>query len=275
MTGLGRHAPSLAAVADVASLADLIHGLLLHQHWAAAYHETLTAARAAIAHRRRAQDVLDAALELDPAPLDRPRPPSRRAVGVCEHFSVLGVAALRARGVPARARCGFGMYFEAGKGVDHWIVEYCNGDRWVAADFQIDAVQAAVLHPDFNVLDQPSGKFLRAGEAWQGCRAGRLDPMRFGIFDEAGYWFIAHNLVRDIAALNDMEMLPWDVWGLMPRPEDDISPELFARFDHLAALAADPDANAEELRDAYGDPLVHVPDRVFNAVLKREEAVFG
>nr|WP_246722323.1 transglutaminase-like domain-containing protein [Rhizobium laguerreae] len=47
---------------------------------------------------------------IDPAPLDIPRPPERRSIGVCRHFTVLACAALKAQGVPARARCGFGMY---------------------------------------------------------------------------------------------------------------------------------------------------------------------
>jgi hypothetical protein len=36
---------------------------------------------------------------------------------------------------------------------------------------------------------------------------------KFGLsqLDEAGYWWIAANLLRDVAALNNMEMLPWDV----------------------------------------------------------------
>jgi len=99
--------------------------------------------------------------------------------------------------------------------------------------------------------------------------------MRFGIFDEGGYWFIAHNLIRDVAALNDMEMLPWDVWGAMPKPEDEITPELFALFDRLADLTADPDAHVEDLRRVYtGDPRLRVPDRIFNAARRREEPVF-
>jgi hypothetical protein len=30
-----------------------------------------------------------------------------------------------------------------------------------------------------------------------------------------GLWFSAGNLVRDIAALNNRETLPWDFWGAM------------------------------------------------------------
>lgn len=274
MTDLGPWARELAAVDGVAALAGLIHGVLLHQHWARAYGETLGEDRLPSVQLRRVRDLLAAAHALDGAPLVQPRPPSRRAVGVCEHFSTLGVAALRARGIPARARCGFGLYFEAGKGVDHWIVEYRDGRRWVTADFQIDDLQYRALQLDFDVLDQPPGKFLRAGEAWRACRTGSMDPARFGIFDEAGYWFIAQNLMRDLAALNNMEMLPWDVWGAMPMPEDEITPDLFALFDRLAELTGDPDSHADELCRTYADdPRLCVPAEVFNAARRRQEPV--
>jgi hypothetical protein len=69
------------------------------------------------------------------------------------------MAVLRSHGTPARARCGFGTYFEPGKTIDHWIVEYRDRDRWVPSDLQIDSVQASLLRPDFDVLDQPPGKF--------------------------------------------------------------------------------------------------------------------
>ena len=274
MTDAGPHTATLAAAADVPALARMIHGVLLHQHWAGAYGQKLTAERAASAQLRRVRDLLDAAIARDPAPLNVARPPDRRVVGVCEHFSVLGVSALRARGVPARARCGFGMYFEAGKGIDHWIAEYWNGRRWVAADFQIDQVQAAVLQPDFDVLDQPPGKFLSAGEAWQACRKGSMDPLRFGIFEEGGFWFIAQNLMRDLAALNNMEMLPWDVWGAMPRPADPMTPDRLASFDRVAGLTAAAEPDAGELRRTYENDIgLRVPDQVFNAVRQTKEPV--
>jgi hypothetical protein len=49
-----------------------------------------------------------------------------------------------------------------------------------------------------------------AGDAWARCRAGDADPSAFGIFDMRGLWFIAGNLMRDFAALSNMEMLPRD-----------------------------------------------------------------
>lgn len=41
-----------------------------------------------------------------------------------------------ARGIPSRARCGFGTSFRDGCGVDHWITEYWDADQrhWVRVD---------------------------------------------------------------------------------------------------------------------------------------------
>ena len=62
---------------------------------------------------------------------------------------------------------------------------------------------------------------------------GRRDPARFGLSftNESGLWFNAQNLLRDLASLNRMEMLPWDVWGWMPEPDAVLSLTLVA--DHL------------------------------------------
>jgi hypothetical protein len=204
------------------------------------------------------------------------RPPAERLVGVCRHFSVLVVAALRARGVAARARCGFGSYFEPGRFVDHWVGEYWSGseERWVRIDAQIDDVQRAALPIDFDVLDVPPDRFVLAGDAWVQCRAGAVDPAKFGIFELRGLWFVAGNLLRDFAALNRVEMLPWDVWGAMPGPGEPLDEERLALFDRLAALTRAPDAGFEELRERYEkDERLRVPATVWNALRNRGEAI--
>jgi hypothetical protein len=85
------------------------------------------------------------------------------------------------------------------------------------------------------------------------CRAGEADPSKFGIFvgNLRGLWFIAGDLVRDLAALNKMEMLPWDVWGVMPQPNEGLRQEQLALFHGIAALTRKPDASLDELRALY------------------------
>jgi hypothetical protein len=79
-----------------------------------------------------------------------------------------------------------------------------------------------------------------------------------------------------------MEMLPWDVWGAMPGPDEPIDDECLALFDRLAELTADPDSDADsdaafiDLTAAYSaDDRLRVPATVYNAVLNRPEPVPG
>src|SRR5262249_3020708 len=125
MTSDPAHAALYKALPDdIASLTRVMHGLLLHQHIAPAYGQKLSGERLAEPHIRSVRDMLDQLLAHDGSPLTTARPPDRRLVGVCRHFSALFVTMLRVKGFAARARCGFGAYFESGKFIDHWVCEY-------------------------------------------------------------------------------------------------------------------------------------------------------
>jgi hypothetical protein len=279
MTASGNFQPLLADLPrGIADLAAVAHGLLIHEHIAGAYGVTLTQERRASVHVRPVAGLLGRMMAADSRPLAVAREPVNRLPGNCRHFTVLAATMLRAQGTPARARCGFGGYFGSDAFEDHWVCEYWNeaARRWMLADFQIDDVQRQMFDVDFDLMDAPRDKFLVAGDAWRLCRAGDADPAKFGLslMNEAGYWWIAANLVRDVAALNNMEMLPWDVWGTMPAPDETITDEQYALFDRLAELTHDPDADFADLTAAYADdPRLHVPPTVRNAVLNRSEPV--
>ncbi|MET9023489.1 transglutaminase-like domain-containing protein [Actinopolymorpha sp. NPDC004070] len=263
---------------DLGALARVGHGLLVHEHIAPAYGLTLTDEQRGPVHIRPVEQLLERLLADDDSPLTAPRPPERRLAGNCRHFTVLMVAMLRHQGVPARARCGFGGYFPTEAYEDHWVCEYwhARGGRWALLDAQIDDVQRGIFPIDFDVTDVPRERFLVAGDAWARCRAGDADPAKFGLtgLDEFGAWWIAGNLVRDVAALNNLEMLPWDDWGAMPGPDEEIPGEWIALYDRLATLTASPDAGFEELRAAFrSDDRVRVPQTVRNAVLNRSESL--
>jgi hypothetical protein len=276
MTAGGAHAAVLENLTDdLGGLCEIVQGVLLHFHWAQAYGVALAPERAAQQHLRPASATLDAVFTISGQPLDVRREAGDRAVGVCRHYAVVTSAMLRAKGIPARSRCGFGAYFTPGEFVDHWVVEYWDRQgRWRLVDSQIDALQKAALKPDFDPLDTPRDRFIIAGDAWRQCRAGKLDPSRFGIMDMRGLWFIAGNVLRDFAALNNMEMLPWDCWGLAPESDGALSPETLALVDRLAALTLDADDRFGEIRDLYEtDASLHVPATVFNAVRNQVEPV--
>ena len=257
---------------DPASLAGVVQGLLMHEHIAPAYGLTLSDAQHAEAHTRPVEEIVHQIVAHDERPLTEARAPDERRVGVCRHFTLLHVTMLRRAGIQARARCGFGAYFDKVKYVDHWVTEYWDEDRkaWVLVDAQLDARQREIFRIGFDPLNVPRDQFLVAGDAWQRCRAGTADPGAFGILDMDGLWFIAGNVIRDVAALNDHVMLPWDVWGAMTQKDEEIDT---AFIDRLAALTVEPDRHFGELRAAYQDSRVKVPPTVFNAVRNRPETL--
>ena len=274
MTSAGKHASLLANLPnDVGGLAAVGHGVLIHEHIAPTYDVELSDDDRATVHLRRVEDLLGAITARDGRPLVESREPKNRTAGNCRHFTVLLVAALRARGVPARARCGFGGYFGGDTWEDHWVAEHWNGDRWVLVDAQIDDVQRGLFPIDFDVTDVPRDRFLVAGEAWRRCRAGTADPDLFGlsVIGKTGLWWIAGNLMRDAAALLDVELLPWDGWGAMPEPTDEIGEDLAGLFDRLAELTVDPDARTVELRELCRDERLRVPAVVRNHVRQVDE----
>jgi hypothetical protein len=271
MTSPGRHAALLDAVpGDAAGIARAVQGLMIHEFWVGAYGVTLTDAERESVHLRRTEDLLGAVVSRDPRPLDIAREPGVRIATNCRGFTVLAAAMLQAKGIPARSRCGFGAYFVDGWFEDHWVAEFWDGSRWRLLDAQIDEVQRGKLSIDFDLTDVPHDRFLIAGDAWQQYRAGQADPDRFGLsfIPEAGNWWIAANLMRDAAALDGVEVLPWDTWGGMPRPADTVD---LALFDELAAATAGP--SMPEVRRLLADDRLRVPAEVFNVLHKRLEAL--
>ncbi|MEJ2857545.1 MULTISPECIES: transglutaminase-like domain-containing protein [unclassified Saccharothrix] len=185
---------------------------------------------------RPANSLVRRLLELDPAPLTTAREPDKRVIGTCRHFAVLSCALLRHRGVPARVRCGFATYFHPGRGLDHWITEYWDDGtaRWVRVDPEILG-RNVLPHPH----DLRPGEFLTGGEAWIAYRRGEIDASLFGVHgtENWGPSEIRGNAVRDLAALNKVETLPWDEWGHMTAAyEGKTGPDYDALLDELAKV---------------------------------------
>ena len=279
MTAPGRYEAALVGLArGGGGLAEVAQGLLIHERHTALYGVTVPPERRASTHIRPAARILDCIAATDSRPLTIARDPARRVAGSCRHFAVLMVAMLRAQRISARVRCGFGGYFAAGLWDDHWVCEYWDDTarRWRRADPQLDAVQREFFGVSFDPMDVPRDQFLTGGQAWDLYRRGEVDPGRFGLSleREAGVWWIAGNVLRDVAALNKAEMLPWDVWGAMPARGQPIKDEDLALLDRLAVLTREPDVTLLELREAYsGDSRVRVPRTVWNQILKRDEVV--
>ena len=259
--------------ADVGALVRVVQGLCIYDLLAEPFYGVkLTRERAGDIHLRTPQAMLARIRELDSRPLAEPRPPEKRLAARCGNFTMLLVALLGEKGIRARARGGFGAYFNPPYFEDHWVCEYWKADeaRWAMADTQFDKVWREKMSIRHDILDVPREQFLVAGEAWRRCRSGTADPEKFGIafVPLRGLWFVAGSLVRDVAALAGVQMLPWDAWGAIPREPRALGDEELAFFDRLAA------ADEDQIKNLYTtEGRLLVPPRVFNAILNRPEAV--
>ncbi len=263
----------------VGDVVATVQGLLLYDTVAEPFYGVrLTPAQAETIHERNSARLLATALEVDPRPVTEPRPPAARIGGRCHTFSLLTVALLRRIGVPARARCGFGAYFRPGWYEDHWVAEYWDDDqgRWVLVDAQLDATWRRTIGFAGDPLAITPAQFVTAGHAWQAWRRGDLDAGRCGlsVIHEHGAHWIAGNLRLDLAALNKVEMLPWDVWGAVWKPDEEPTGELLTLFDEVAQLTVDPDEHPAQLRDRYEtDPRLRMDGTVFSVARGRTETV--
>lgn len=251
----GEHAAALDSLpTDILELCEVVQGLIIQPGWAQVYGWSVAKEQEDDLQLSLVALMLGRILKLDGRPLPIARSPDMRLGGNCRDHTMLLCSVLRHLGVPARARCGFGAYFLPGRYEDHWVCEYWNAaeSRWQLVDAQLNARQREILCIDFNTCDVPRGRFIVAGQAWQMCRAGDADPNAFGLtsINEQGMWWVRQNLVRDVAALNKMEMLPWDGWGLAEGLQNTVPPDDEALLDRVAVLTQD-DGAFDELRATY------------------------
>jgi hypothetical protein len=253
---------------DIGELCRIVQGTTIHVFWAERYGLKLSPERQGEVQLRSLERRLERMLELDPRPLMKMRSLEKKLVGNCRDFTQMLVSILRHQGVPARARCGFGAYFLPNHFEDHWVAEYWNAaqKRWVLVDAQLDAFQCNAMKIPFNPLDVPRDQFIVGGRAWQMCRSGQADPDQFGIFDMHGLGFVCGDFIRDVAALNKVELLPWDCWGLMLAPALDNADDL-SLLDRLAELTAGDVPDFDSVRALYeSDPRLKVSGEIHSYV---------
>ncbi|MFF4729496.1 transglutaminase-like domain-containing protein [Streptomyces mirabilis] len=247
---------------DPGQLARVVRDLIIHRGEGPRFDHAIPVQRLhEDAESRYAARLLRILAERGDAPLTERRAPAERFVGTCRDFALLHCSLLRATGTAARLRCGFARYFDAYY-ADHWVTEYRLPDgSWRLADPQV--------HHEYDIgfdpMDVPRDQFLVATDAWRACREGGADPRRFGVFDlngieglsYHGLWFVRADVLRDLAALNGVELLPWDAWG--PEILDDaaLDADELALIDSVAAAGGE-----DELRRLYRDPRLTVPDEI-------------
>lgn len=232
--------------ADPARLAEIARGLVIHRVEGGLYGYDIPRGRL---HDDAETRYLDAILGIitrrNAASLTRGRRPADRFVGVCRDLALLLCSFLRHAGIPARLRSGFADYFDAGVlHVDHMVTEYWD-DRygWRLADPQLaDPRVTTAFAVDFDPMDVPRDRFLVAGAALRRIRTGDAGPASFGVPVPgrllAGEWFVIGNVRLDLAALNKVETLLWDVWGAYAEDDDQLTGDIRDLYDRVAAVTA-------------------------------------
>lgn len=272
-------APGEFSSDDIRKVVEVVQGLLVYDVVSQPFYSVeLKPQQAEAIHERDTHRLLDIARAVDPRPLDEARPAANRVGARCHAYSRLTVAFLRAAGVPARARCGFGTYFRPGWFEDHWVAEYWNAaeQRWQMVDAQLDATWRKMISFGGDPFAISGTEFVTAGHAWQAWRRGELDANRCGLsaIEVHGAQWIAGNLRLDLASLNKIEMLPWDAWGAGWQPGEEPSDALLDCFDTVADLTVNPDAAFCELRSRYEtDESLRMDGTVFNVLRGHVETV--
>ena len=265
ITDPGPEADAFAGLpADLPALTRVVQGLVFH-YFADALLLGWTPPKERLPEidSRTVRAMLARLRALDARPLAQARPPERRILGCCRDLSVLLCAMARHQGIPVRARVGFATYFSPGFYTDHEIVEWWDAgqQRWKLLDPELSDRHVAHFKIGFDPFDVPREAFLVGGRAWQLVRTGAVDADRFGLDpslrEPRGFTFVRGHVVQDLAALNKVETLLWDVWGLM-RAEPDAALSL---LDEAAerTVAADTLADLQRLSALPG---LAVPPRV-------------
>ena len=248
---------------DLPALCRVVQGLLVHPLTTELYSIDLTSTQKKEVNIRPVSEMLRQIQRLDTRPLAEARPANERLVGNCRDHAVLFATLLRHQGRAARVHPGFAAYLDDEMISDHWIVEVWDAEqqRWMWVDPQIDDVLRKHLNITFDPCDIPAGQFYTAANAWALCRAGKARSGKFGFNRKAHGWhFMRGSLLRSLAALNKVELLPWDNWWeLGTKEETQVTAEERKFFDRIAAAVNGQDATFEDLRVLYEEPQFNVP----------------
>lgn len=245
---------------DVDSMAQAVQGLVYHYfagQWTFGYQ--VPPERQPEIDLRYAQRMLARLMELDDAPLTKPREHANKIVGCCRDFATLFCSIARHKGIPCRVRYGFGAYFGDFYG-DHVIADYWNGERWVLVDAQMGPEMVQNLHLAFDVMDVPRDQFIIGGDAWQMIRHENADPDQFCVSPDIeqprGAHYVMSHVLQDLAGLNKAECLCWDSWGLSETIAEDAlmtDKATVALIDEVAQLTRENDPDLAALQCLYAE----------------------
>ncbi|WP_406218846.1 transglutaminase-like domain-containing protein [Streptomyces canus] len=257
---------------DVGQLARVVRDVMIHRVEGELFGHTHPADRLHNdAESRYIDDVLRIIVDRNDAPLTVRREPGDRFVGTCRDFTLLHVSLLRHVGIPARLRSGFADYFFPTRfHGDHVVTEYWDEKRgWLLADAQLADPEITANWPvDFDPMNVPRSRFLVAGEAWRAIREDGADETEFGLHRPTegpffGERFVAGNIRLDLAALNKVETLLWDVWGEDEGEPGTPLPAASREFYDRVAPVVSGDVSFEAVRKRFAeDDVLRTPPTV-------------
>lgn len=174
----------------------------------------------------------------------------------CRGHALLLTSILKAKGIPARARCGFAPYIYCDSvNYDHWITEYYNQleDRWILVD-----ADECLSDLDFNPYDIPHSKFIFGAQAYLGIRNKKYkneelyyasDPATLGL--KAAI----RGLFYDFHALMNNEIIFLHQPKYIIDKDFELDEVEYQELDELALLMLEPDENFEELKKIWDNKL--------------------
>ncbi|MEK8171350.1 hypothetical protein NKH77_23500 [Streptomyces sp. M19] len=124
------------------------------------------------------------------------------------------------------------------------------------ADAQLtDPTVMAAFGVEFDPMDVPRDRFLVAGRPGApSARARRTPYVRPAPArgPMVGEWFVAGNIRLDLAALNKVETLLWDVWGVGAANDADMTDAIRELYDGVADVAGE-DVTFEAARTLFNE----------------------
>ncbi|MDQ3705807.1 MAG: transglutaminase-like domain-containing protein [Chloroflexota bacterium] len=239
----------------MSGMARMVQGLIVQLKLSKAYGTAPERELLQEAGTRRVERMLERIQARSQGSLTGSHSPERSLMGSSRDYAVLLTSMLRHRGIPARARCGFARYMGPDMHYGRWVCEYWQERemRWVIVDAgMLDEAARSPHLGRFDPLDVPHTRFVAAGKAWQMCRIWRADPRRFGQDrGSRGLGYVASQLVRDLACLNKVEMLPDDAWGLAHTAFDYLWERDLRLLDRVAHVTLAGNEAFPELRALY------------------------
>ena len=173
----------------------------------------------------------------------------------CRETSILLIAILKTKNIPARARCGFTHAVSEIEGAgDHWIVEYYDESckRWVLCDPTMcyDQETLEYFDIDYSLIDMPRDKFIFAANAYLGLRSGKYktdDIYSFSNPKTFGIKAAINELFCDFHCVMNNEILFCQSPKYLKDNNYELSDDEYIELDELAKLMLDPDKNIDAL----------------------------